>query len=180
VTEVVLVNEFDAPIGTMEKMEAHRLAQLHRAFSVFIFNSNGDMLLQQRAFSKYHSGGLWTNACCSHPLPGEDTLKAARRRLLEEMGIETDLHKIFEFTYKSKFDNGLTEYEFDHVFTGQYDGEISADDEEVNGYCFKSLAEIKHLLRIDGESYTAWFHVAFPLVEKWFYEQVPQPASAGY
>src|SRR4028119_3934 len=108
-TEVVLVNELDEPIGTMEKMAAHRKALLHRAFSIFIFNHRNEMLLQQRSLSKYHSGGLWTNACCSHPLPGEDVHAAALRRLKEEMGFSTALQKIFHFTYKSTFDNGLTE-----------------------------------------------------------------------
>src|SRR6187200_173231 len=111
----------------MEKMEAHRKALLHRAFSVFIFNGKGEMLLQQRALNKYHSGGLWTNACCSHPFPGEDTLDAARRRLFEELGFATELKKIFDFTYKSPFDNGLTEHEFDHVFVGLFEGSIVPD-----------------------------------------------------
>src|SRR3954464_12352719 len=104
----------------MEKMEAHRKALLHRAFSVFIFNDKGEMLLQQRALNKYHSGGLWTNACCSHPRPGEDTLQAAARRLNEEMGIETALTLKSGFTYKTVFGNGLTEYEFDHIFIGTF------------------------------------------------------------
>src|SRR3954470_13284590 len=120
--QVILVNEKDQAIGTMEKMEAHRKGVLHRAFSVFIFDRHGKMLLQQRAFHKYHSGGLWTNACCSHPLPGEDIESAAHRRLYEEMGFQTPLKKIFDFTYKADFRNGLTEYEFDHVFTGYYEG----------------------------------------------------------
>src|SRR5688572_13811853 len=114
--EVILVNEQDEVIGTMEKITAHRKAILHRAFSVFIFNSKGEMLLQQRAFNKYHSGGLWTNACCSHPAPGEHTADAAGRRLQEEMGFSASIQKIFEFTYFSEFENGLTEHEFDHVF----------------------------------------------------------------
>src|SRR4249919_2599143 len=113
--EVILVNEQNEAIGTMEKMEAHRKALLHRAFSVFIFNSKGEMLLQQRALNKYHSGGLWTNACCSHPRPGELIEDAATRRLKEELGFETPLKKIFQFTYQASFDNGLTEHEFDHV-----------------------------------------------------------------
>src|ERR1700754_1322335 len=116
--EVILVNENDIPVGTMEKMEAHRKALLHRAFSVFIFNSKGEMLLQQRADKKYHSGGLWTNACCSHPKPGEEIETAASRRLREELGFGTGLRKVFDFIYQSPFDNGLTEFEFDHVFFG--------------------------------------------------------------
>ncbi|MEO5997280.1 MAG: isopentenyl-diphosphate Delta-isomerase [Chitinophagaceae bacterium] len=166
-TEVVLVNEQDEPIGTMEKMAAHRKAFLHRAFSVFIFNGRGDMLLQKRAVNKYHSGGLWTNACCSHPFPGEDILHAANRRLQEEMGFTTSLKKAFDFTYRSEFDNGLTEFEFDHVFVGEYNGTVKPDKDEVNDYCFKSLAEIKASLLLTGNKYTAWFHIAFPKLEEW-------------
>ncbi|MEJ7766471.1 MAG: isopentenyl-diphosphate Delta-isomerase [Chitinophagaceae bacterium] len=166
-TEVVIVNEADEAIGIMEKMDAHRKALLHRAFSVFIFNRRGDMLLQQRAFSKYHSGGLWTNACCSHPLPGEDTGKGAVRRLKEEMGFETPLQKAFEFTYRSEMDNGLTEFEFDHVFVGEYNDEIKPDKEEVKDYCFKSMEDIASSLAMSANKYTAWFLIAFPMVEKW-------------
>ncbi len=124
-TEVILVNEADEPIGTMEKMEAHVKGLLHRAFSIFIFNSRGEMLLQQRAGGKYHNGGLWTNTCCSHPIPGEKVLSAAKRRLSEEMGFVTELSPAFNFTYKATFDNGLTEYEYDHVLTGVYDGDVN-------------------------------------------------------
>jgi isopentenyl-diphosphate delta-isomerase len=167
VTEVILVNEHDEPVGAMEKMEAHRKALLHRAFSIFIFNSRGEMLLQQRALNKYHSGGLWTNACCSHPFPGEDTLDAAKRRLYEELGFSAELKKIFDFTYKSPFDNGLTEHEFDHVFVGSYEGSIVPQKDEVNDYCYKSLADIKHSLSTHPSKYTSWFHIAFPRVEEW-------------
>src|SRR5688572_9486804 len=120
--EVILVNEFDEAIGSMEKMEAHEKALLHRAFSVFLFNKKGEMLLQKRAASKYHSPSLWTNACCSHPMPGEETKQAALRRLDEELGFTTSINKAFHFTYKAVFDNGLTEHEFDHVFVGEYQG----------------------------------------------------------
>src|SRR5687768_1222605 len=136
VSEVILVNERDEAIGKMEKMEAHRKALLHRAFSVFIFNSNGDMLLQQRADNKYHSAGLWTNACCSHPLPGEETASAAARRLHEELGFSTPLRKAFTFTYRSDFENGLTEHEIDHVFTGIFDGEVFPNESEVKNYTY--------------------------------------------
>jgi isopentenyl-diphosphate delta-isomerase len=132
-----------------------------------VFNKKNEMLLQQRSLNKYHSGGLWTNACCSHPLPGEDIQVAAQRRLLEEMGFSTDLEKIFHFTYKSEFDNGLTEHEFDHVFTGRYEGSIKPNKEEVNDYCFKSMEEIRDMLVNHGKKFTAWFHIAFPLVDKW-------------
>ena len=171
-TEVVLVNERDEPVGTMEKIEAHRRAHLHRAFSVFIFNGKGEMLLQQRALTKYHSGGLWTNACCSHPLPGEDILDAAKRRLAEEMGFATDLRKIFDFIYRADFSNGLTEYEFDHVFIGTYENEsvIFPDKQEVSDFCFKSMDEINEILKLQGKKFTSWFRIAFPMVEKWITE----------
>lgn len=167
--EVILVNEYDEQSGTMGKLEAHRQARLHRAFSVFIFNNKGDMLLQQRAQAKYHSGGLWSNACCSHPRPGEETLNAAHRRLKEELGFETDLHKIFHFTYKTAFTNGLTEYEFDHVFAGRYEGEIQPDSLEVSNYTFKSMVEIKENLELSPQKYTAWFHIAFPKIMEWWH-----------
>lgn len=166
-TQVILVNETDQELGLMEKMEAHRQAALHRAFSVFVFNPAGEMLLQQRAFSKYHSGGLWTNACCSHPLPGESTDDAARRRLREEMGFVTSLQKAFDFVYKAPFDNGLTEYEYDHVYIGTYDGSIEADPAEVNDYCYKSRCEIRENLQAFPEKYTAWFKIAFPKLEEY-------------
>src|SRR5690348_5807899 len=118
--QVVLVNEEDQEVGTMEKMEAHRRGVLHRAFSVFIFNKQGEMLLQQRAQEKYHSGGLWTNACCSHPRPGEEVSEGAGRRLVEELGFETELQPVFNFVYKANFENGLIEHEFDHVYFGTY------------------------------------------------------------
>lgn len=162
--EVILVNENDIPLGTMEKMEAHRKALLHRAFSVFIFNSQGEMLLQQRAPEKYHSAGLWTNACCSHPRPGEDTGEAALRRLQEELGFATPLKKIFDFTYRSEFDNGLTEFEFDHVFTGIYDQAIYPNRGEVSDYRFQSLDAIRTHLELYPDKFTSWFHLAFPLV----------------
>jgi isopentenyl-diphosphate Delta-isomerase len=166
VHDIILVNENDEQIGTIEKMEAHRQAMLHRAFSVFIFNAKGEMLLQQRAINKYHSGGLWTNACCSHPKPGQETLVAAEMRLYEEMGFTVKLKKIFEFTYKTEFENGLTEYEFDHVYAGMYDGFISPQKEEVSDYCYKSISQIKESLESHPLKYTAWFRIAFPLLEK--------------
>jgi isopentenyl-diphosphate delta-isomerase len=171
--EVILVNERDEPIGTIEKMEAHKKALLHRAFSVFIFNSKGEMLLQQRAKNKYHSGGLWTNACCSHPKPGEDIQIAASRRLNEELGFSTTLTKIFDFIYQSSFENGLTEYEFDHVFIGTYEDRICPDQNEVGDYCFNPLEQIPLFLQSHPAKYTDWFHIAFPKVEKWITENKP-------
>jgi isopentenyl-diphosphate delta-isomerase len=177
-TDVILVNEQDEPTGVMEKMEAHRKAVLHRAFSVFIFNSKGEMLLQQRALGKYHSAGLWTNTCCSHPVPGEDTLDAATRRLQEEMGFSTPLTKIFDFVYKSEFEHGLTEHEFDHVFVGTCDGPIRPDKAEVLDYTYKSLDEIEATLQSHPQKYTAWFGIAFPRVLAWARENQPKSALA--
>jgi isopentenyl-diphosphate Delta-isomerase len=166
--EVILVNEKDEVLGKEEKMKAHIEGLLHRAFSIFIFNSKGEMLLQQRAIEKYHSGGLWTNACCSHPAPDESTATAALRRLQEEMGFVTTITKQFDFVYKAAFSNQLTEYEFDHVFTGVYDGIININKEEVMSYCYKSMADITKLLERNPEQYTAWFQIAFPKVRAWW------------
>ena len=160
--DVILVDEQDKPTGTMEKMEVHEKALLHRAFSVFIFNDKKEMLLQKRAAKKYHSAGLWTNACCSHPQPGEDTTTAATKRLQEEMGFTTPLQKAFEFIYKAPFENGLTEHEFDHVFIGSYNGEIFPDAEEVSDYCFMSMEEIASTIQSHPGKYTEWFKIAFP------------------
>ena len=166
--KIILVNEHDDMIGIMDKIEAHKQGLLHRAFSIFIFSSKGEMLLQQRATAKYHSGGLWSNACCSHPRPGEKTGDAALRRLQEELGFETPIEKIFDFVYQTAFDNGLTEYEFDHVFAGEYDGKIDADPGEVNDYCYKEIPEIKNMLQTHPQKFTAWFHIAFPRIEEWW------------
>ncbi len=169
--QVILVNDFDEEIGTMPKMEAHIKGKLHRAFSIFIFNGKKEMLLQQRAAEKYHSGGLWTNACCSHPRPGEDIMDAANRRLQEELSFTTTLQKIFNFTYNATFDNGLIEHEFDHVFLGFYDGKIVPDPGEVQDYSYFSMDEIDLSIRQTPEKYTAWFCIAFPKIKEWFASQ---------
>ena len=165
--EVILVNGFDEPIGSMEKMEAHEKALLHRAFSVFLFNKKGEMLLQKRAATKYHSPSLWTNACCSHPMPGEETKAGALRRLAEELGFTTSINKAFHFTYKAVFDNGLTEHEFDHVFVGEYEGVMILNTEEVSEVCYKRMADIKTEIEHNAGEYTEWFKIAFPLLEDW-------------
>src|ERR1044072_2812385 len=131
----------------MDKLEAHQKGLIHRAFSIFIFNSGGEMLLQQRALDKYHSAGLWSNSCCSHPFPGEEIKDAASRRLNEELGFETSLEKIFDFIYRASFENGLVENEFDHVFVGYYDGNIKINPGEVNDYVFKSMEQIRRELK---------------------------------
>jgi len=162
---VILVDERDTAVGTMEKMEVHQKALLHRAFSVFIFNDKGEMLLQKRAEKKYHSGGLWTNACCSHPQPGEDTMESANKRLREEMGFNTALHKAFTFVYKAPFENGLTEHEYDHVFVGSFNGLIKPNPAEVEDYCYQSLDELKQSLQTHPHHFTAWFKIALPKLE---------------
>ena len=167
IERVVLVDENDNELGVMEKMEAHQKGLLHRAFSVFVFNQKGEMLLQQRAIRKYHSGGLWTNACCSHPRKGESALDAAHRRLKEEMGFETPLTKAFNFTYKADFINGLTEHEFDHVFVGYYDGKIEPNFEEVESYAYRSLDRLDHGIKEYPEFFTEWFLIAYPKLKEW-------------
>jgi isopentenyl-diphosphate delta-isomerase len=126
------------------------------------------MLLQKRAMRKYHSGGLWSNACCSHPMEGEEIFSSAARRLKEETGIETPLEKIFDFVYKAAFENGLFEHEFDHVFAGIYDGDIALDAEEASDYTFKPMNAIRDELNTYPQKYTAWFHLAFEGAEKWY------------
>lgn len=168
--QVILVTENDEVKGTAGKMEVHRKGLLHRAFSVFIFNKRGEMLLQQRAMNKYHSGGLWTNACCSHPKPGEETKTGAVRRLKEELGFEAELEKVFDFIYKAEFDNGLVEYEFDHVYTGRYDGEIDFTRDEVMEVCYQTMDEIGQSLHQHPNRFTAWFRLAFPKMENWWKE----------
>lgn len=173
--QVILVNEADQEVGFMEKMEAHEKAVLHRAFSVFIFNDAGEMLLQQRASNKYHSANLWTNTCCSHPQPGELTKNAAHRRLQEEMGFDTPLEKAFDFVYKASFDNGLTEYEFDHVFIGNYQGNICPNPLEVKDYAFRTFENINQLIATEPAAFTSWFLIAFPKVNAWWLQQNKYP-----
>lgn len=163
--DVILVNENDEAIGVMEKMEAHRKGVLHRAFSVFIFNSKGQLLLQKRALSKYHSAGLWTNTCCSHPSPGEKTPDAAQRRLMEEMGMNVPLKETSSFIYKTAFDNGLTEHEFDHVYTGYSDEDPNINLSEVAEFQWKNMTELKKELEINPGNFTSWFKIA---IEKLF------------
>ncbi len=161
-TSVILVNELDEAIGTMEKMQAHREALLHRAFSVILRNNEGKILLQQRALSKYHSGGLWTNTCCSHPAPGEDILTAAKRRLEEELGITChDLNVKYSFIYKAVLDNELTEHELDHVVLGNYDGPVSLNDEEVAAIEYVTSEELAERMQIAPEQFTVWFKAIY-------------------
>lgn len=173
-TEVILVDENDIQTGCIEKMEAHRLGLLHRAFSIFIFNSAGDFLLQRRALDKYHNGGLWTNTCCSHPSPGEMVLEAATRRLKEEMGFITGLSFAFSFMYQTSFDNGLSEHEFDHVFTGIYDGPVAADPAEVADHRLVEFSVLETWLQSSPADFTEWFKIAMPRVKTIHRQYFPQ------
>lgn len=156
---VILVDETDRPRGVMPKLQAHEEGALHRAFSVFIFNSQGEMLLQKRADHKYHSPGLWTNTCCSHPAPGQDTLEAARERLGMEMGMQAELRYILKFRYKSELDGRLTEHEIDHLYIGRSDDRPVLNPEEASAFKYMSLPEIADDLRAFPEKYTAWFRI---------------------
>lgn len=158
---VILVDRQDNEIGSMEKLEAHEKAVLHRAFSVFIFNSRGELLLQQRAHHKYHSPGLWTNTCCSHQRAGESNLEAGKRRLKEEMGMECPLQDVFWFIYKAKFDNGLTEHELDHVLVGNSDLDPVINEDEVADFKWISLEDLKQDIEAQPEQYTEWFKIIF-------------------
>lgn len=158
---VILVDENDQAVGTMEKLEAHRLGVLHRAISVFVFDSDKRLLLQQRAANKYHSAGLWTNTCCSHPAPDEMASAAAHRRLNEEMGLRVPLHFAFAFTYRAPFGNGLIEHELDHVFIGYSEAIPVPDPAEVAAYRWATYAEIDAAMQADPASYTAWFSIIY-------------------
>jgi isopentenyl-diphosphate Delta-isomerase len=155
---VILVDEQDNEVGSMEKLEAHRKGLLHRAFSVLLFNSKGEMLLQKRSANKYHSAGLWTNACCSHPRPGEQMEDAVRRRLLEEMGINIQAEYAYKFLYKVKLDD-LTEYECDHVYVGEFDGEPSPNVNEVQSWKYANLTALKKDVLLNPDAYTYWFRL---------------------
>lgn len=156
---VILVDEHNNEIGLMEKLEAHQKALLHRAFSIFILNSKGELLLQQRALNKYHSGGLWTNTCCSHPRANEQTIDAAQRRLVEEMGFDCELTEKFSFLYKAPFDNGLTEHELDFIFVGEFNGIPNINPEEVNDYSWMMIEDILLDAKQLPNKYTEWFKI---------------------
>ena len=159
--KVILVDREDNSVGTLPKMEAHEKGVLHRAFSVFILNQKGELMLQQRALHKYHSPALWTNTCCSHQREGEENLQAGTRRLEEEMGFSVPLEELFSFIYKAPFDNGLTEHELDHVMLGYYEGIPEINSDEVNTWKWMSLNEIASDLTVNPESYTVWFKIIF-------------------
>lgn len=163
--KVILVNELDEPLGLMPKLEAHEKAVLHRAFSVFVFNAKGELLLQQRALHKYHSPGLWTNTCCSHQREGESNLAAGKRRLQEEMGMSVPLEECFSFIYKAPFDNGLTEHELDHVLLGYGEESPQINLEEVAAWKWMKMEDIATDMQHNPTHYTAWFKIIFDRVQ---------------
>ena len=158
---VILVNEKDQEIGLMPKLEAHQKAVLHRAFSVFIFNSENELMLQQRASNKYHSPNLWTNTCCSHQRSGESNIQAGTRRLYEEMGFTTSLKEITSFIYKAPFDNGLTEHELDHIMVGYYNEDPVINSDEVEDWKWMKIEDVKKDISLNPDLYTAWFKIIF-------------------
>jgi isopentenyl-diphosphate delta-isomerase len=158
-TQVILVDEQNEEVGVMEKMQAHVEGRLHRAISIFIFNTKNEMLLQQRAYGKYHSAGLWSNTCCSHPMPGETVADAANRRLHEEMGMRCKLQESFTFVYKAALDNNLTEFEYDHAFTGISDEEPIPNTDEVASWKYETIENLIEDIQLHPEQYTEWFKI---------------------
>jgi len=165
---LIRVDTNDMPLGVVEKMAAHREGILHRAFSVFIFNSEGKWLLQQRAVGKYHSAGLWTNSCCGHPQEGDETGEAARNRLNYEMGLDCDLRNIFNFTYRASLENGLVEHEFDHVFIGFSDELPRVNPEEVSGWRMVSIEDLREEIEAGESRFTEWFKMVYERVYKYY------------
>lgn len=164
---ILLVDEHDRPIGEEEKMRTHELGLLHRAFSIWIFNTRGELMLQQRAIKKYHCGGLWTNTCCSHPFPNETSFDAAHRRLKEEMGFDCELTEVMEFIYEIDFPNGLTEHEYLHVFTGRYDADPVLNLEEASNFQWIPIQTLQTDIKNNPETYTYWSRLTLEkLIEK--------------
>jgi len=165
--QVILVDKEDNPIGLMPKIEAHQKGLLHRAFSILVFNSEGEMLLQKRSAKKYHTPGLWTNTCCSHQVEGEDIQIGLSRRLKEEMGLDIPyFKKAFHFIYRSDFDNGLTEYELDHVYYAHSDVKPDPNPEEVGDWKYVRLAEVQSSVAKTPHLYTPWFKILLDLIGK--------------
>lgn len=155
--EVILVDEHDREVGTMEKLEAHQKGLLHRAFSILVFNSKGELMLQQRAIHKYHSGGLWTNTCCSHPRPGETAIAAGKRKLIQEMGFDCELTYSHKFIYKVELDNNLIEHEWDHVLVGHYNDKPEINTSEAMNWKFMALDALQKDVAENPRHYTQWF-----------------------
>lgn len=163
---VILVNERDEWLGLADKMQAHKTGLLHRAFSVFVLNDKNEMLIQRRAEDKYHSPGLWSNACCSHPRAGESTMAAAHRRMQEELGIECVIEEIFTYRYKADVGNGLIENEYDHIYIGTSNSVPTLNPEEVSDYQYISIDKLSEWMQAEPESFTAWFRLLLPQLIK--------------
>jgi isopentenyl-diphosphate Delta-isomerase len=162
--KVILVNTLDEVIGSMSKLEVHEKGVLHRAFSVFLFNTKNELLIQQRALEKYHSAGLWSNTCCSHPRLNEETKQAANRRLQEEMGIESNIHFLDSFIYHEEMENGLIEHEFDHIFIGRYNQIPNINEAEVLHWKYISIPDLLDEMNTYPEQFTIWFKISLPTV----------------
>lgn len=164
--QIILVDENDIQIGAMEKLEAHKKGLLHRAFSILIKNSKGEIMLQKRAIGKYHSGGLWTNTCCSHPRVGEGLATATHRRLKEEMGFDCELKEITTFTYHASLDHGLQENEFLHVYAGEHNDDPIVNPEEADDWKWMSLSKLKKDVAKHPYNYTSWFKIVLKKMEE--------------
>jgi len=157
--KVILVDENDKEVGTLDKIKAHQEGKLHRAFSIFIFNDKDQLLLQKRSREKYHSGGLWSNTCCSHPMPGEQLTQSAERRLEEEMGFSCHLQRVFSFIYRAEFSNGLIEHEFDYVLIGKFSGKPKPNPDEASDYRYITLEALAEDVNQNPHKYTLWLSI---------------------
>ncbi|CAK6494747.1 Isopentenyl-diphosphate Delta-isomerase [Pantoea sp. Nvir] len=162
--EVILVDHLDRPTGKMEKLEVHEKGLLHRAVTVYVFNSSGELLLQRRASGKYHCGGLWSNTTCGHPYPAEPTQQAAERRLLEEMGLELSLTPVFELSYNLPLSNGLIEHEYGHVYFAVSDDLPTPNPQEADDWCYRSVGDIQRAMLDEPQQFTPWFLYTFPRI----------------
>ncbi|MFN8416576.1 MAG: isopentenyl-diphosphate Delta-isomerase [Cytophagaceae bacterium] len=169
---VVLVNELDHEVGVMGKLEAHQKGVLHRAFSVFLLNDDGKLLMQKRALTKYHSPGLWTNTCCSHQRVGEESDQAVKRRLMEEMGIIASFRKVYDFIYKADVGGGLTEHELDYVYIGRYNDTPVFNKDEVAEVSYMDLSELEKDIKLNPSMYTEWFKITFNDFKKYVHASV--------
>lgn len=178
--EVILVDSQDRPTGKMEKMEVHRKGLLHRAVTVYVFNSRHQLLLQRRAGDKYHCGGLWSNTTCGHPYPQESTRAAAERRLFEEMGLCLTLQPVFELSYNLPLSNGLTEHEYGHVYFAVSDAEPVMNPDEADEWRYCSLDDLQHDMQTDPQQFTPWFLLTFSRIPSEFARFIAsQPAHAS-
>lgn len=168
--KLILVDEIDNQVGVEDKLKAHQEGKLHRAFSIFIFNSQKELLLQKRSSNKYHSPNTWTNTCCSHPRPGETIEEASHRRLKEEMGLDTELKEIFSFTYRHEFEDGLVENKFDHALIGVYDGEVSFNQNEVEEIMWVRENKLKEMVKNNSQTFSVWFLLSYEKVLKYINE----------